>query len=58
MFTGVPGVQDQLGRTALVRFRKKGFRRFRADVTGADDPIVPLRAEIPGTGCESLKRIA
>jgi len=42
----------------LVRFRKKGSRRFRADVTGADDPIVPLRTKIPGTGCNSSKRIA
>lgn len=42
----------------LVRFRKKGSRRFRADVTGANDPIVPLRIKIPETGCESSKRIA
>lgn len=42
----------------LVRFRKKGSRRFCTDVTGADDPIVPLRTKIPETGCESSKRIA
>lgn len=42
----------------LVRFRKKGSRRFRADVTGTNDPIVPLRIKIPETGCESSKRIA